>query len=397
MHDVIVIGAGVSGMSFAHYCAEAGLDVLVVDKGASPGGCVQSWREVPGFWTELGAHTCYNSYSGIIGLLEKLGAMPKLLPRAKVSFKLLAGGEVRSIGKELHVLELLGSAPRFFFAKKDGKTVRQFYEPIVGRKNYRDVCGPLFRAVPSQPADDFPAEMMFKTRGGRRKDVLRSFTLEGGLSTVIDAMARTPGLAVVTEAEVASLERRPDGWTARLASGATESARFVALAVPPSAAAWLLRPLLPAAADALGRIRVVRIETVGVIVESSATKLGPAAGIIPVEGPYYSVVTRDTVPDPRYRGFAFHAPPGRSLNERKAEAAALLGVPADRFVAVTRRDVVLPSPRLGHPQIVRDVDAAIAGSSVFVTGNYFAGLSLEDCVQRSKAEAGRLLASRGAK
>jgi oxygen-dependent protoporphyrinogen oxidase len=394
MRDVIVIGSGVSGLSFAHYCGEAGLDTLVLEKAASIGGCVQSWRQPDGFWTELGAHTCYNSYGAIIAILEKRGALGKLLPRDKdARFRLLVGGEVVPFYRPLHWGELLLHAPRLLFARKDGKTVRQFYEPLVGPRNYREVLGPMFTAVPSQPADDLPAEMMFKTRA-RRKDVLRSFTLEGGLSTLIDVMAATPHVEVRTGADVVALERTASGVRVKLASGTTEEARSVALALPPDAAARLAEPLSAAAAKALGQVGVTPIDTLGVVVPKEATAVGKAAGIIPLDGRFYSVVTRDTVPDERWRGFAFHARPGQTLVERLAQAESLLGIKAEKLDPVARREIVLPSPRLGHTAIVHALEAAIAGLPLYVTGNYFGGLSLEDCVLRSRGEVSRLQAGK---
>ena len=50
----------------------------------------------------------------------------------------------------------------------------------------------------------------------------------------------------------------------------------------------------------------------------------------------------------------------------------------------------MPAPALGHAEIVRDVDAALAGGRLAVTGNYFAGLAIEDCVLRSRAEWERI-------
>jgi protoporphyrinogen oxidase len=40
---------------------------------------------------------------------------------------------------------------------------------------------------------------------------------------------------------------------------------------------------------------------------------------------------------------------------------------------------------------VRAIDQGIAGSRVYVAGNFFGGLAIEDCVLRSAAEAARLL------
>jgi UDP-galactopyranose mutase len=47
---------------------------------------------------------------------------------------------------------------------------------------------------------------------------------------------------------------------------------------------------------------------------------------------------------------------------------------------------VRPSPALGHHEVVAGLDAALVGQRIAVTGNWFAGLAIEDCVLRSRAE-----------
>ncbi len=54
------------------------------------------------------------------------------------------------------------------------------------------------------------------------------------------------------------------------------------------------------------------------------------------------------------------------------------------------RRVLLPSPRLGHHEIVREITAALVGQRLALTGNYFDGLAIEDCVQRSFGEWARV-------
>ena len=51
----------------------------------------------------------------------------------------------------------------------------------------------------------------------------------------------------------------------------------------------------------------------------------------------------------------------------------------------------LPSPGLGHEDIVQAIDKGVAGSGVYLTGNFFGGLAIEDCVLRSVSEATRLI------
>ena len=43
-HDVIIIGSGLGGLLCAGILARAGLDVLVLEQGAQPGGCMQTYR-----------------------------------------------------------------------------------------------------------------------------------------------------------------------------------------------------------------------------------------------------------------------------------------------------------------------------------------------------------------
>ena len=46
----------------------------------------------------------------------------------------------------------------------------------------------------------------------------------------------------------------------------------------------------------------------------------------------------------------------------------------------------LPAPALGHGGVVAEIDRCLAGGRLALTGNYFAGLAIEDCVGRSLDE-----------
>ena len=390
-YDVIVSGSGISGMSFAHYAAGNGLRTLVLERDASSlGGCIHSERLEDGFWFEMGAHTCYNSYRTLIGIIETQRLLDRLLKREKVPFRLLVNGSIRSIFKELRLLELLLSAPRIMTTSKTGMSVRSYYARLVGARNYERVFGPLFAAVPSQEADDFPADMLFKKRE-RRKDVLRSFTMAGGLQTIIDSMADNPKIDIQLNSEVTALERKRDTVLLTLASGRSYGARYAALAVPPPTAAALLARDFPQAAQALLRIKTTRVHTVGAVVSKNATRIEPVAGIIPLDRRFFSVVSRDTVRDPKWRGFAFHFKSGVPSNDAFRQVAELLKVERGKIEHIFERNVVLPSPVVGHYQIVLAVDELMAQTPIFITGNYFGGLAIEDCVIRSQKEAARLL------
>jgi len=399
-HDVLVIGGGIRGLTFAWESARAGRDTLVVEREERVGGAVCSRRAPAGYWYELGAHTCYNSYAGLAEVVEACGIRGEVIARAKTHLRLMEGDRVlpgSNMGALLRRLDLFEAArsfPRIFSAKKDGETVYSYYSRIVGRRNYGKVLGPMFSAVPSQNADAFPADMLFKSRKTRRKDFPRSFTLNGGLQALCEAVARQPKVTVAAGRAATRLERDGNGFAVTLDGGERHEAPVVAIAVPPSAAAALLQGVAPELGRQVARVKEAVVESLGLVVEAAkVTRIPTSMFLVPSDDVFHSIVTRDSVPDARYRAFVFHFKPGRSRDEKLARAAAFLGVGQGELADLSERRTVLPSPVLGHEEIVREIDRLSAGSRLCVTGNYFAGLSLEDCVARSREEWARVAAA----
>ncbi|MGC2423885.1 MAG: FAD-dependent oxidoreductase [Nitrospirota bacterium] len=407
--DMAIIGAGISGLSFAHYCAKNGLETVVLEKAERVGGCFHSHRfgadpkpvdRTEDFWLELGAHTCYNSYASLINVIEEAGIIKELIPREKAPFKMLSGGKLKSIPSMLDFMELLLCAPRMLTAKKSGETMESYYSKIVGKKNYSRVFGPVFDAIISQGANDFPADALFKKRP-RRKDILKSFTLTRGLSTITDAIAGEPGITVLTGREVISVAEDSDGYLVTAAGGEEIRSKYLTLAVPPPAAARALHAGFPDLSAHLAKIKVKSVETVGVMLRKESCKAEPVAGIIPAvsSGPtgapgedFFSGVSRDVVKDSRYRGFAFHFRPGLlSMGQKLNKIARIINVTPEQILQTAeKRNNVIPSLTLGHDEWVRETDRLLAGRSLFITGNYFDGVAIEDCVTRSASEFARL-------
>jgi UDP-galactopyranose mutase len=97
-------------------------------------------------------------------------------------------------------------------------------------------------------------------------------------------------------------------------------------------------------------------------------------------------VTRDPFPDPARRGFAFHFRPGQTRQARLARALEVLKVTEADLLHLAEKRVSLPAPALGHGEVVAEIDRCLTGSRLALTGNYFDGLAIEDCVLRSNAE-----------
>ncbi len=404
----IVIGGGISGLSAAHFAARhagaRGQDTLVLEADARPGGCMHthSFAELDGYgdgrgdgrgdggrdayWVEAGSHSCFNSYGNLLGIMEERGILDRATPKAKLSYRLWQGGERKGIVSALHPLELLGSLPKLFIGNKAGASVREYYGGGLGAKNYRDLFGPAFRSVICQPADDFPAEALFR-RKRRRKDVLRSFTMPRGLSEIPAAIAATPGVRLATASPVTGIERAGAGFTVSCTDGSKRGCDWLTLAVPPDVAAQLLGDVAPDAAVIAGRIGMAEIDTQLLVLEKASVGVDALAGFISVDGAFLSAVSRDFLDDPKLRGFAFHFPGDLLDEDARIDTAcrALDATPAKVLAAASVRNR-LPALRKGHAEQVAALDRALAGDRLGLTGNWFLGVSIEDCVTRSRSE-----------
>lgn len=396
--EVVVVGGGVSGLAFACRAVAAGREVLLLERADTLGGCLDT-RRVGGFWFEMGAHTCYNTYRAFLDLVAQSGSLGKLQARSEVRkrFGLLRDGRLSVMGPLSVFLhfdwwELLRSVPGAVGRAKAGRTVSAYYGRLLGMGNYQRILGPFLSAVPSQNVDAFPVEgagSLFKKRQ-RRTEIARSYTFEGGLGTVISAAAQVPGITVRTGSEVVAVERQGAGFLATLANGCQIGARVMALAVPVSAAAEILRGSFPELSARLAGVKTVAVESLGVVVAKDQAALPQLAFLVPVNDLFFSAVTRDVLPDEEYRGFAFHFRPGVSRDGKLERVAQVLGVAHQKWAAVEEKTALLPSPEVGHSEVVIDIDRQLSGSPLALTGNYFAGMAIEDCVARSFAEWERI-------
>ena len=210
--------------------------------------------------------------------------------------------------------------------------------------------------------------------------------MQGGLGAVVDAVAARPGVELRTGVLVREVRRTGDAYEVVTSTGASFASRGLALAVPPSMAAPLLRGVHPELAAQLSRVKMASVETLGVVVPREKVGLPEMAFLVPLDDVFHSAVTRDPVPDASFRAFAFHFRPGHGHEEKLARVAEVLKVDRGDLVDVEEKTTVLPSPVLGHDGLVREIDRLLEGSSLALTGNYFEGLAIEDCVQRSRAE-----------
>ncbi len=390
--DVVIIGAGLSGLSLAAYCARAGLETTVLEKEPRVGGSFQSHhieRNPDGFWLEMGAHTCYNSYRNLLDLVDHYHLTEQIIPRQKVPFKMLVDNQVKSLFTQLDYAELLRCLPGLMYQKKAGRSVEAYYSSILGKKNYQRVFRHFFNAVPSQATEEFPADALFKSRM-RRKDVLKSYTFTGGLQSFVDAIGKTDAIDCHTGIEPLAIDFEAGTYRIQLDDGSSYETTRLAMATPAPVAAKLLQSVHPELAADLDQISIARVNSVAVVLEQQLVQFKPLAGIVSPNDLFYSIVSRDTVPDEKYRGFTFHFKPDVSQADQLTRISDILGVTSSQFADLAEKQNQLPALRVGHDKLVQKIDRHLAGKQLMVTGNYFSGIAIEDCVSRSLHEYSRL-------
>lgn len=372
--DLVVIGGGVSGITAAAYAKRAGREVLLLEAADRLGGCAHTWHPVAGFWLELGAHTAYNSYGALLALNPDAG-FGNLIPRAKVGYHFFADGKVQSPFARLSFLEAALKLPFALGRSKAGQDVEHYFTRLLGRGNWQKLLAPAFAAVLSQPAGPYPAEWLFK-RKARVKAAPRKFTHAGGLQGWLGELVS--GVEVRLGQVVSGLTVDADG--VRLQTGAgVMSAREVVIATPLDIAAKLLASVAPDLAAQLGATPMADIETHAVMVPAAKVTLPPVAGLIGADDAYYSAVSRDYLPHPEWRGFAFHFKPGRlDVDGRRSKIAEVLGCQPADFVHETEKTNRLPALTPASVELAARLHERLAATPVRLAGNYLNGLSLGD-------------------
>jgi protoporphyrinogen oxidase len=388
-YDIVIVGSGISGMSLAYYCAKEKLNVLVLEKNEVPGGSFTTVNS-DNYWLEMGAHTMYNSYGNFIEVIEGCGLREEIIQRKKVPYKAYNKGKISSVISQFNIPQLIVSMPSLFSIKKDDQTVESYYSRIVGKKNYKNFFQYMFNAVPSQATNDFPADILFKKRN-RRKDILKSFTFRQGIRSVINAISKFPGIDVVTGAGVSSISVSQDSYEITTENREIYKTEFLALAAPVNVAAELTRSFSPEISEEIGKIEFVLTDSVGISIEKKDVNIKEVAGIIGINEDFYSVVSRDVLEDENYRGFVFHFKPGILDNPEKIEfICKVLDISKDKIKDTYYVQNTVPSFKLGQKSIVKEIDNLLKGKKLLLTGNYFSGMAIEDCVSRSKSEFNRI-------
>ncbi len=211
----------------------------------------------------------------------------------------------------------------------------------------------------------------------------RKYTFRTGIKAFLDLIVKKNNLSVIHNSEVQSISVKDSLYTIST-NGETYQTKKIAFATDPQTTGRLLKDIAADISGVLSDIQLSRSESLNVVVEKDHISLKEIAGIIPMDDAFSSVVARDTVLHPLYRGFTFHFEDGKkTLGEQIKTACEVLNISEKDIVEHSSTKHLLPAPRIKDMNIAERIDTH---KDIYVLGNYLYGLSLEDCALRSAEE-----------
>jgi len=277
--DVLVIGGGISGLASAWWLARSGLSVEVWETNNRPGGKILSSSQ-DGYLTERAASMLLNFRPEITELVRESGlefVKSSRLPAAEASRYLLSQGRLQPLPMRMGAMfasplwSLRGKlrllAEPFIFSKgHDDETVSEFItrrlghemlekamEPFIAGTLAADAyqtCAaavlPRLTALEQRYGSIFTGAMVNRVLRRRTACATDAFSFLGGMGTMVETLANTPGINLCTDHTAVELIRGQKGWqvTATTPHGQrTVSAPHLIVATPAPVAASLLAPL----------------------------------------------------------------------------------------------------------------------------------------------------------
>lgn len=337
--DVLVVGAGLSGLTAAFELSERGADVVALDAAPTAGGVATS-RRVGDYLFEAGPNTVPASARELRELAGRLGIASRLVaadPSARTRYLWFGGRLVPLPGGPLGLLTtpLLSAGAKLRVASEPLRRWRapeadvtepslgELLDERIGVEASNLFAGAFVRGVYAGDHRQLGARSAFPrlwsmlldggglVRGARRAAAAprppsapgpdvpasRLLSFPEGLGELATALADRLGARLRTGCRVDGITREPSGWRATLSGGGSLRARALVLALGARAAAALI------ARAGLGELaeRLAALPTRGI----RLVHLGFAPGTL-------------TLPP----GFGYLVPPPEALLRRGGSAAA---------------------------------------------------------------------------
>jgi len=452
--DVVIIGAGISGLAAGYWLQQRGYSVQMLEKDAVAGGSIQTTKE-QGYIIEHGPNSGLETNPLIRKLADSLGILDQMiyaneeannryivrdsqlhpLPMAPGKFiktNLFSTGAKFRILKELFV----GPAP-----EEARETVADFVSRRLGPEFLEYAINPFVAGVfAGDPRElsvraAFPKLValednygglfkgMIKGRRERRKreaageeskQSARMFSFREGIGTLTETLQDQLQDVITTDATVTGTEKKNDQWEVSYTHQGnvyTVEANAVLFAAPAYAVSELIRDIDNETAAALNAIPYAKAVMIFTGYDRQAVPIDldgfgyliPEAEQMNILGTIWtSTVFENRVPPGKVSFTTFvggRRQPGKLeldddqlLEEMRADFRTLMGISVEpEQVFIRRWPKAIPQYTLGHLQ--REARMEIfehEHPGLFITGNHRGGISVADCIKHSRPRVDKI-------
>jgi len=437
-YDVIIIGAGIAGLTAAFKLHERGFSVRVLESASHSGGNVYTLNHSP-YRLETGPHSFMGSSEYIWELIRELNMDECLEPAQPVAQNRYILRDGRIVPLPLSLLSFLatpllslkgkarlamepfipgdatdhGTAWEFFVRRFGKEAAMYIMSPFISGVYAGDarILGaraafPKFWTFEKETGSMIRGAMLYMWRKKRRlaregkKPRKGMYSFKGGLGKITETLSKKLGSRLSTEMPVQSLERDKGLWTVQ--SGETLfAAPAVISAIPPHALKELVPGFCPDLAAPLGEIPMAPVVLIHWTARSDRHP-APGFGFL-VPRLYDTRVLGTLFPSELFTGRApgkqhlfasFYGgmtdPEAASLPDAdletlvRREHSGILGFREDRMetLRILRYPAAIPQMLPGHPETIDGILKRLkAFPDIFLAGNYITGVGIEHAVK----------------
>lgn len=455
MHDAVVIGGGISGLTAGWQLLRLGLDVVVLEAQPTAGGNIRT-VDHEGFKLELGPYSFLGGSEHVWRLIEELDLEGQTERSSAVADNRFIYRNERLVPLPLGVGSFLTTPllswrgklrlmaePFIRNGAQPDDTAWQFFVRRFGLEAATFIMGPFVSGIYAGDPQllgaraafpkfyDFEREAgsmirgsvkyMFAKRRRMKREGLKSrkgiYSLEGGLGSLTGEVARRLGERLHTGAAVSGVLSGKSGYIVTAGQDSWE-AHTVICAIPPRQAAAALGELAPGVVEPLRQTPMSPVSLVHWSQPEDVGQLPVGFGFLMPR--IFDLRVLGTIFASQL--FANRAPAGQALftsyyggmldpsamDLSDSELLALLRAEHRRIFGVElvvppmsrviRYPEAIPQLTPSHPRRMDDVRAALADHpGVFMAGNYLTGVGVEHATQSgylAAADAQAYLAKR---
>lgn len=450
MHDVLIVGGGIAGLSAAWELLQRGYRPVVLEATSRPGGVIRT-ESSDGFVIDAGPDSLLVQKPAALSLCREIGLGDRLFPTLtpRTAFVLRGGRlvplpEASVLGIPTSVRPFM-TTPLFSWSGKlrmaleiaipprrdrADESIASFIGRRFGQEAVTYLAEPLLAGIHAGDVNRLSMQASFprlvdaeRTRGS----VLRAVTsmrtasspqaafmsLPGGIEELVRALiVRFPADTIRYDAHAIAIEGRGP-YSLTLQSGETLEARAIVVAAPAWAASAMVQTIDPELARLMGGVRYVSSATIAIALHRDQVghPLQGSGFVVPrverrvlMAGTWVSSKWPNRAPagSVLLRGFiggAYDPDVLERTDQQIAEAvfsefASLLNISGRPLLKrVYRWNRANPQHEVGHLERMAAIDRRLAAyPGLYVTGSGFRGTGIPDCIADARATAAHVVA-----